>query len=141
MTKSECISTNITEESNEIVCSLDEEPECSDNLPQGQDSLNISSNWRDESLKDDFDEDEDDFSEEDDDYDDEEEEAAEEWLNKYYLRQRGLPAALSCLPSSIKISLVPETLEDKLRREEKQREELGNTLITINIYCHNYNFS
>merc|ERR1711915_642878 len=84
--------------------------------------------WRDSTTnQDDFDEDEeDDFSDEGDYSDDyEDEEAAEEWLTRYYLRQRGLPEALANLPSTIKISVVPETEEDRQRREEKQREELG----------------
>ena len=87
---------------------------------------NTSASWRDESINDDSDEDEDDTDgEDDDDYSDEDEEAAEEWLKRYYMRQRGLPEVLASLPNTIKVSLVPETEEDRVRREQKQRDELG----------------
>jgi len=108
-------------------CTLDEEPH--EGLAETEANIsNMSASWRDSSTnQDDFDEDEeDDFSDEDDYSDDyEDEEAAEEWLTRYYLRQRGLPEALANLPSTIKISVVPETEEDRQRREEKQREELA----------------
>ena len=106
-----------------IPCTLDEEAESPE---KEKETLDVSASWRNESINDEFDEDEEDYSDEEDEDYDVDEEAAEEWLNRYYLRQKGLPAALACLPSSIKISVVPETEEDKLRREEKQREELGN---------------
>ena len=97
-------------------CSLDE-----------NDEVNVSNSWRNDSNAEAFDEDfseeeEDDYS---DDFTDEDEEAAEEWLNRYYMKQRGLPEILATLPSTIKISRIPETQEDKLRREEKAKEELG----------------
>jgi len=108
-------------------CTLDEEPH--EGLAETEANIsNMSASWRDSSTnQDDFDEDEeDDFSDEDDYSDDyEDEEAAEEWLTRYYLRQKGLPEALANLPSTIKISVVPETEEDRQRREEKQREELA----------------
>merc|ERR1719291_1124797 len=85
---------------------------------------NTSASWRDESINDDSDEDEDDTDgEDDDDYEDEE--AAEEWLKRYYMRQRGLPEVLATLPNTIKVSLVPEIEEDRVRREQKQRDELA----------------
>ena len=37
----------------------------------------------------------------------------------------GLPEVLASLPNTIKVSLVPETEEDRARREQKQRDELG----------------
>ena len=90
------------------------------------DAGNTSASWRDESINDDSDEDEDGTDGEDeDDYSDEDEEAAEEWLKRYYMRQRGLPEVLASLPNTIKVSLVPETEEDRVRREQKQRDELG----------------
>jgi len=108
-------------------CTLDEEPH--EGIVETDANIsNMSASWRDSSTnQDDFDEDEEeDFSDEDDYSDDyEDEEAAEEWLTRYYLRQRGLPEALANLPSTIKISVVPETEEDRQRREEKQREELA----------------
>jgi len=108
-------------------CTLDEEPHEGLDLVETEANIsNMSASWRDSSTnQDDFDEEED-FSDEDDYSDDyEDEEAAEEWLTRYYLRQRGLPEALANLPSTIKISVVPETEEDRQRREEKQREELA----------------
>jgi len=110
-------------------CTLDEQPHEGEGLVETEANIsNMSASWRDSSTnQDEFDEDEeDDFSDEDDYSDDyEDEEAAEEWLTRYYLRQRGLPEALANLPSTIKISVVPETEEDRQRREEKQREELA----------------
>jgi len=107
------------------VCTLDEEPENPTN--ERNDLSNAS--WREDSINDDFDEDEEDYSDEDDEYysdeDDEDEEAAAEWLRRYYLRQRGLPEALASLPSTIKVSLVSETEEDRLRREEREREQIA----------------
>merc|ERR1712126_502090 len=38
---------------------------------------------------------------------------------------RGLPEALASLPSTIKVSLVSETEEDRLRREEREREQIA----------------
>merc|ERR1711915_1133242 len=86
--------------------------------------------WRDSTTnQDEFDEDEeDDFSDEDDYSDDyEDEEAAEEWLTRYYLRQRGLPEALANLPSTIKISVVPEKEEfrKKMAQQANQSQEKG----------------
>merc|ERR1711915_202460 len=103
-------------------CTLDEQPHEGEGLVETEANIsNKTASWRDSSTnQDEFDEDEDDYS---DDYEDEE--AAEEWLTRYYLRQRGLPEALANLPSTIKISVVPETEEDRQRREEKQREELA----------------
>merc|ERR1712126_79596 len=104
------------------VCTLDEEPE---NPTTERNDLSNAS-WREDSINDDFDEDEEDYSDEDDEYyseeDDEDEEAAAEWLRRYYLRQRGLPEALA---STIKVSLVSETEEDRLRREEREREQIA----------------
>jgi len=106
-------------------CTLDEEPE--NPTTERNDLSNVS--WREDSINDDFDEDEEDYSDEDDEYyseeDDEDEEAAAEWLRRYYLRQRGLPEALASLPSTIKVSLVSETEEDRLRREEREREQIA----------------
>merc|ERR1719450_1181974 len=99
------------------VCTLDEEPE--NPTTERNDLSNVS--WREDSINDDFDEDEEDYSDEDD----EDEEAAAEWLRRYYLRQRGLPEALASLPSTIKVSLVSETEEDRLRREEREREQIA----------------
>merc|ERR1712025_1544729 len=98
-------------------CTLDEEP---DNVTTERNDLSNASWWED-TTSDDFDEDEEDYS---DDYDencsedDEDEESAAEWLRRYYLRQRGLPEALASLPSTIKVSLVAETEEEKRREEE-----------------------
>merc|ERR1711915_1063350 len=95
-------------------CTLDEEPHEGEGLAETEANIsNMSASWRDSSTN------------QDDCDDDEDEEAAEEWLTRYYLRQRGLPEALANLPSTIKISVVPETEEDRQRREEKQREELA----------------
>merc|ERR1719175_180436 len=130
--------TEILEKENEKIldpiksneeCTLDEEPQEGVAESKAANISNISASWRDSSTNyEDF-EDEDDgeglSDEEDYDEDYEDEEAAEEWLTRYYLRQRGLPEALANLPSTIKISVVPETEEDKQRREEKQREELA----------------
>merc|ERR1712048_900637 len=96
-------------------CTLDEEP---DNVTTERNDLSNAS-WREDTASDDFDEDEEDYS---DDYD---EEAAAEWLRRYYLRQRGLPEALASLPSTIKVSLVAETEEDRIRREEREREQIA----------------
>ena len=102
-------------------CSLDE-----------NDEVNVSNSWRNDSNAEAFDED---FSDEEDDYSDDftdvDEEAAEEWLNRYYMKQRGLPEILASLPSTIKISRIPETEEDKLRREEKAKEELGKSFFVL----------
>merc|ERR1712126_51031 len=107
------------------VCTLDEEPV---NPTTERNDLSNAS-WREDSINDDFDEDEEDYSDENDEYysdeDDEDEEAAAEWLRRYYLRQRGLPEALASLPSTIKVSLVSETEEDRLRREEREREQMA----------------
>merc|ERR1712098_174090 len=105
-------------------CTLDEEPhEGLDLVETWANISNMSASWRDSSTnQDDFDEEED-FSDEDDYSDDyEDEEAAEEWLTRYYLRQRGLPEALANLPSTIKISVVPETEEDRQRKEEFRKK-------------------
>lgn len=109
-------------------CTLDEEPQ--EGVTETEANMsNISASWRDSSTNyEDFEEEDDEeglSDEEDYEEDYEDEEAAEEWLTRYYLRQRGLPEALANLPSTIKISVVPETEEDKQRREEKQREELA----------------
>jgi len=107
-------------------CTLDEEPQ--EGVDEKEANIsNMSASWRDSSKNyDDFEDDDEGLSDEEDYSDDyEDEEAAEEWLTRYYLRQRGLPEALANLPSTIKISVVPETEEDKQRREEKQREELA----------------
>ena len=69
-------------------CTLDEEPQ--EGVDEKEANIsNMSASWRDSSKNYDDDEglsDEEDYS---DDYEDEE--AAEEWLTRYYLRQRGLP--------------------------------------------------
>merc|ERR1719312_1266622 len=104
-------------------CTLDEEPHEGLDLVETEANIsNMSASWRDSSTnQDDFDEEEEeDFSDEDDYSDDyEDEEAAEEWLTRYYLRQRGLPEALANLPSTIKISVVPET--EAAKRGETER--------------------
>ena len=105
-------------------CTLDEEP---DNVTTERNDMSNAS-WREDTTSDDFDEDEEDYSDDyDENYseDDEDEEAAAEWLRRYYLRQRGLPEALASLPSTIKVSLVAETEEDRIRREEREREQIG----------------
>jgi len=105
-------------------CTLDEEP---DNVITERNDLSNAS-WREDTTSDDFDEDEEDYSDDyDENYsdDDEDEEAAAEWLRRYYLRQRGLPEALASLPSTIKVSLVAETEEDRIRREEREREQIA----------------
>ena len=100
-----------SEEVSKVFCSLEEENE---------EDVHFKSSWRDdESISDDED------TENEDDWSDEDEEAAEEWLRRQELRDRGLPEVLASLPSTIKVSLVPETKEDKQRREEKARAELG----------------
>lgn len=99
-------------------------------------SLNINPDcsWRSDSHLDEFDEDEySDDSEDSDDSDDsydsddsESEEAAAEWLRQYYLRQKGVPAELAKLPSTIQVSLVRETEQERQLREMKvkaRREE------------------
>merc|ERR1712126_411509 len=114
------------EAQNPKVCTLDEEP--AENPTTERNDLSNAS-WREDSINDDFDEDEEEYSDEDDEYyseeDDEDEEAAAEWLRRYYLRQRGLPEALASLPSTIKVSLASETEEDRLRREEREREQIA----------------
>ena len=88
-------------------------------LEENEEDAHFKSSWRDESISDDEE------SENEDDWSDEDEEAAEEWLRRQELRDRGLPEVLATLPSTIKVSLVPETKENKQKREEKQRAELG----------------
>ena len=98
-----------SEECTKVFCSLEENEE------------DFKSSWRDESIADD-----DDTEDDECDWSDEDEEAAEEeWLRRQELRDRGLPEVLASLPSTIKVSLVRETKEEKQRREEKARAELG----------------
>ena len=104
-----------SEEVSKVFCSLEENEE----------EVQLRSSWRHERIDDHESDDED--TEDEDDWSDEDEEAAEEWLRRQELRERGLPEVLASLPSTIRVSLVPETEEDKQRREEKKRAELGRS--------------
>ena len=104
-----------SEEVSKVFCSLEENEE----------DVHLRSSWRDERIDDNESDDED--TEDEEDWSDEDEEAADEWLRRQELRERGLPEVLASLPSTIRVSLVPETKEDKQRLEEKQRAELGRS--------------
>ena len=97
-----------------VFCSLEENDE----------EAHVRSSWRDEST-DHFESDEEDIDSEDD-WSDEDEAAAEEWLKRHELREKGLlsKAAFS-LPPTIKVSIVPLSEEEKQKHQQKQRAELG----------------
>ena len=97
-----------------VFCSLEENDE----------EAHVRSSWRDEST-DYYESDEEDIDSEDD-WSDEDEAAAEEWLKRHELREKGLlsKAAFS-LPPTIKVSIVPLSEEEKQKHQQKQRAELG----------------
>ena len=104
-------------------------------LEENEEDAPFKSSWRDESIYDDDD------SDNEDDWSDDDEEVAEEWLRRQELRDRGLPEVLATLPSTIKVSLVPETKEDKQKREEKQRAELGKINYNQVMFLDYFTFS
>ena len=90
-------------------------------LEENDDEAHFKSSWRDEST------DHYESDEEDSEYDwSDDEAAAEEWLKRHELREKGLlsEAAFS-LPPTIKVSIVPISEEEKQSNQEKQRAELG----------------
>ena len=90
-------------------------------LEENDDEAHFKSSWRDEST------DHYESDEEDSEYDwSDDEAAAEEWLKRHELRDKGLlsEAAFS-LPPTIKVSIVPLSEEEKQSNQEKQRAELG----------------